>query len=106
MFPYSASHKLLTLDCDVKHTDFVVPCCVAGVVSDPVSSLVESIGGRHTVFDNTQYHARVISGYHWCPVYCGIVFSFVCVLFDVTGASDAKGGSFHVCKYLNISIDG
>lgn len=102
---FSAVRKWLTLDCHEKRAEFVIPCCVAGVVSDPVSSLVESIYGRHTIFGHTRYHARVISGNHWCPVYCGIIVSPVCVTFDITGASNAKGGSFHVCKYLNISIN-
>ena len=96
--------KSLTLHCDEKHADFVISCCVAGVVGDLVPSLVESICSRDTIFGHERYHARIVSGNHWWPVYCRIVFSLVCIVFDVTGASNAKRGSFHVCKYLDMSV--
>lgn len=100
----SANPKRLTLHCDEEYADFVILCCVAGVVGDSVSSSVKSICSRHTIFGHAWYHTRVISGNHWCPVYCGIVFRPVCILFDVTGASNAKGRSLYVCKYLDINF--
>ena len=87
----------LTLDCDVKVADSVIPCCVTCVVNDLMSSFVELVPGRNSMLRHIDCLARVISGNYWSPVYSGIVFRPVCIPFDVTtGTSTAKRGSFHI----------
>ena len=86
----------------MKSADSVIPCCVTCVVNDLVASFVELVTRRNATLRHIGCHARVISGYHWRPVYSGIVFSTVCIPLDVTtGTSNAKRGSFHICRYWN-----